>query len=264
MQSVNKVIDFVWPQHLVSDQSAQWIFECFNWALLNFDRQEFLQRTVLVQPSNQFFPGNVSSVHAKAENIFKHSLRYAGLNHWPFQLVAPTDLSQQPVVDLQLQNFSRNSATALQDIAAVLPINISYNPQQTLKAEDLSASFAHVFAQHLLLQSKLLPPGDETHLLEASEVLAVFMGFGVLLANSAYTFRGGCGSCFNPAANRKASLSETEIVFATALFAELKGIPKQQACKYLKKHLRSSYSIALRQIRNLTKAQSLQQQLSLK
>ncbi|EPJ52163.1 MAG: hypothetical protein OFPI_15070 [Osedax symbiont Rs2] len=261
MQSVNKVLDFVWPQQLVSDQSAQWIFECFSWALANFDRQEFFQRCVLVQPSNDFFPGNVSSVQAKAQNIFKHSLRYAGLCHWPFQLVEPADLSPLPVVDLQLQSFSRNSATALEKVTAVQPISISYNPQQTLKPEDLSASFAHLFAQHLLVQYKQLPPGGETHLLEASEVLAVFMGFGVLLANSAYTFRGGCGSCFNPAANRKANLTEAEIVFATALFAELKGIPKAGACKHLKKHLKSSYNIALRQIRNLTKGRSLQRQM---
>ncbi|MCJ8338059.1 MAG: hypothetical protein MJK10_06275 [Pseudomonadales bacterium] len=260
MQSVNKVLDFVWPQQLVSEQSAQWIFECFAWAVRNFDRQEFFDRSKLVQPSNQFFPGNVSSVHGKAENIFNHSLRYAGLSHWPFQLVEPADLSQQAVVDLQLQSFNRNSVSAMVNIDAVQPISVSYNPQQTLKPEDLSANFAHLFSQHLLLQSRQLPPGGETHLLEASEVLAVFMGFGVLMANSAYTFRGGCGSCFNPAANRKANLTEAEVVFALALFAELKGIPKPLACKHLKKHLRSSYTIALRQIAKLTKTWPLQQQ----
>ena len=154
MQSVNKVLDFVWPQQLVSDQSAQWIFECFSWALGSFDRQEFFQRSLLVQPSNEFFPGNVSSVQGKAQNIFKHSLQYAGLCHWPFKLVEPADLSRQAVVDLQLQTFSRNSATTLASLDAVQPINVSYNPQQTIKPEDLSASFAHLFAQHLLLQSK--------------------------------------------------------------------------------------------------------------
>lgn len=115
-------------------------------------------------------------------------------------------------------------------------------------AEDMSASYAHVIAQHLIIQSTLPPPGGMQFFAEASEVLASMMGFGVLLSNSAYTFRGGCGSCYNAMANRQPALTESDSVFVLALFCRLKGITDKEATRYLKKHLRSSYKRALRQI----------------
>jgi len=77
------------------------------------------------------------------------------------------------------------------------------------------------------------------------------MGFGVLFANSAYTFRGGCGSCYNASANRQASLSENEILFALAVFCHLKKIDTKRANQGLKKHLKSSFTIARRQVEKM-------------
>jgi hypothetical protein len=128
------------------------------------------------------------------------------------------------------------------------PLFVFYNPQQTLKPEDMSASYAHVIAQHLIIQSTLPPPGGMQFFAEASEVLASMMGFGVLLSNSAYTFRGGCGSCYNAMANRQPALTELDSVFTLALFCRLKGIGHKEATMHLKKHLRPSYKQAIKQI----------------
>lgn len=248
----NSLMNIVRPKKLISEQSAHWIIECYKWALNHFDQDEFKHRTCLIQPTNQFFSGNVSSVHQKAENIFQHSLHYAGLTHWPFQLVSPSNLRASVFIDVEPIDITRNSAKTLEKPEAVSDvIQISYDPQQTLKPEDLASNYAHLFAQYLVLHAKKLPPGGEEYIREATEVLAVFMGFGVLLANSAYTFRGGCGSCYNPAANRAASLSENEVIFALALFCHLKGIVPADAHKYLKRHLKSSYSSAVRQVREM-------------
>ncbi|MBQ0729368.1 MAG: hypothetical protein KBT75_01635, partial [Oleispira antarctica] len=128
------------------------------------------------------------------------------------------------------------------------PLFVFYNLQQTLKPEDLSASYAHVIAQHLIIQSKEQPPGGNQFFAEASEILASMMGFGVLLSNSAYTFRGGCGSCYNAMANRQPALTELDSVFTLALFCRLKGIRYQEATRHLKKHLCVSYKQAIKQI----------------
>ncbi|ROS05472.1 hypothetical protein EDC56_1002 [Sinobacterium caligoides] len=239
-------------QPLLAEQSAEWIFSTFDWALKNFDSREFFTRSRLVQPTNEFFAGRVSSVHEKAENIFQHTLRYSGLQHWPVQLQAPELFQNTPAQSLNLLQVQRDSVSAaLPALHSDIPLYVSYNPQQTLKAEDMSSNYAHLLAQHLVAQSGQLPPGGKDYFLEATEVLAVFMGFGVMFANSAYTFRGGCGSCYNAAANRQATLSENEVVFSLALYCQLKEIPASEATRHLKKHLRRSYKQALKQIAGL-------------
>lgn len=248
---------FLKAKPLIDQNSADFIFSTVAWVLQNFDHDEFFKRTRLIAPSNEFFPGRVSSVDEKAQNIFQHTLRYTGLQHWPFELrpmierETNSECQVQPAPQDELALIHRNSYYDEQAVPVIMashPLFVFYNPQQTLKPEDLSASYAHVIAQHLIIQSKQLPPGGNQFFAEASEVLASMMGFGVLLSNSAYTFRGGCGSCYNAMANRQPALTEVDSVFVLALFSRLKGIATHDATKYLKKHLRSSYKQALKQI----------------
>lgn len=253
---------------LIDENSADFIFSTVAWVLQNFDHDEFFNRTRLVSPTNEFFPGLVNSVDEKAQNLFRHTVRYSGLRHWPFELksLAERDHNDecqvQPAAQDALALIHRNSfphvsiadngadAYGLQVpvIMTPQPLFVFYNPQQTLKPEDLSASYAHVVAQHLIIQSQQHPPGGNQFFAEASEVLASMMGFGVLLSNSAYTFRGGCGSCYNAMANRQPALTELDSVFTLALFCRLKGIRYKEATVHLKKHLRSSYQQAVKQI----------------
>lgn len=241
---------------LVDQETADWVFETFAWALQHFDADEFFNRTQLVLPSNEFFPGRVSSVEEKADNIFQHTQRYAGLKRWPLQLLSSQQLQQDPQCQIPpapqaaLEHITRdsNSETAGELIPTEQPLQVFYNPQQTLKPEDMAASYAHVLAQHLVVQGRILPPGGQNLFAEASELLAGFMGFGVLLANSSYTIRGGCGSCYNAMANRQPALTEYDNVFVLALFCQLKGIDRKTATRYLKKHLHSPYKLAVKQI----------------
>ncbi|MFL0798373.1 MAG: hypothetical protein K6L73_12885 [Cellvibrionaceae bacterium] len=246
------------PRPLISESSAQWIFDTATWVLEHFDGEEILKRSRLILPSNEFFPGRVDSVHSKALNIFNHTLTYSGLAHWPYQLQEPNAFLPREMKDFPLEGLpqgiiERNSERPLAALNSRLPLNISYTPQQVGKPEDLSSSFAHFIAQIAVLQSRELPPGGAEYFAEATEMLAIFMGFGVLFANSAYTFRGGCGSCYNPAANRVATLSEDEVVFALALYCQLKNIPNAEATRHLKKYLRGSYKKAVKQISRETR-----------
>ena len=259
---------FLRAKPLIDENTADFIFSTVAWVLQNFDHEEFFNRTRLVAPSSDFFPGLVNSVDEKAQNIFQHTVRYAGLRHWPFELKSMIEHDNndegqmQPVPQDELALIHRNSfphisiadegadAYGIQVpvIITQQPLFVFYNLQQTLKPEDLSASYAHVIAQHLIIQSKEQPPGGNQFFAEASEILASMMGFGVLLSNSAYTFRGGCGSCYNAMANRQPALTELDSVFTLALFCRLKGIRYQEATRHLKKHLCVSYKQAIKQI----------------
>lgn len=262
------------PKPLVDENTADFIFSTVAWVLQNFDHEEFFTRTRLIAPTNEFFPGRVSSVDEKANTIFQHTLRYTGLLRWPFELRSLVDpglnseSEMQPSPQPELAAIHRNSFPQGLDASVPViiteqPLFVFYNPQQTLKPEDLSASYAHVIAQHLIIQSGQLPPGGGQFFAEASEVLASMMGFGVLLTNSAYTFRGGCGSCYNAMANRQPALSELDNVFALALFCHLKGISYTKATKHLKKHLKPNYKKAAKQvIEKIKKDNNLKNQFS--
>ncbi|NRB42372.1 MAG: hypothetical protein HRU20_28535 [Pseudomonadales bacterium] len=234
----------------IDDASIDWIFSTFSWALENFDAQYFQHNTELILLDERFFPGSFDSVHAMASGIFERVKAYSGLQHWPFELVEPESFQMQPVtLQPQLMHNKRGENTQVTAYSSDYhALNLSYQPQQINKPDALAASFAHLLAQHQLFQSQLEVPGGETYVTQATEIIAVMMGFGLLMANTAYTFKGGCGSCYNPAANRQATLSENHCIYALALFCQLKGIDNKLVLKQLKKHLRSVYKRSYRDI----------------
>ena len=70
-------------QPVVDPAASEWIFEAFGWALQNFDAELFHSETVLVRPTNEYFPGKVNSVQGMAQIIFDRVKHYAGVSHWP-------------------------------------------------------------------------------------------------------------------------------------------------------------------------------------
>jgi hypothetical protein len=193
-----------------------------------------------------------------ADNIFQHTLKYTGLQHWPFKLQAPEQFKglPPPQIELTEEALGRNSSDTsnLPVLATQTELYLSYRPQQTAKPEDLSSAYAHLIAQHLVVQTQHMPPGGKELFFAGTEVLGIFMGFGVMFANSAYTYKGGCGSCYNAMANRQSALSEDEATFALALYCHLKKIPNKEATRYLKPHLKNSYKRATAQIVDNKKA----------
>ncbi|UTW45008.1 hypothetical protein KFE80_11565 [bacterium SCSIO 12696] len=236
------------PKPVIDDDSVSWLLDCFHWAISEYDRQAF-QECPLVLPSNDFFPDRVNSVHGMAQAIFSRVTQYAGLNHWPFILVSPENFIPAPVPRLSLDTHQRGDIQAASDPHSPQLI-ISYQPQQTKQPQAMAASFSHLVAQHLVYQSGQTPPGGNDYLSQATEVVAIFMGFGLLITNSAYQFRTGCGSCYDPAANRNAVLSERESLVALAIFCHLKGIDNRHLFQHLKGHLKGTYKRAQKQLQS--------------
>ena len=255
---MDSMLNFFKAKPLLTDDDAMWIFDTFSWAVKEFDSEEFFNRTQLIEANDKFFPGAIDSHQAIATTVFDATLKYTGLSHWPIQLVHPAVFNRLPPPLLNFDfnvGIKRNSCgEVLPSLHSGSPLVITYNINQTLKPEDLSASFAHYIAQHLVVQSQLTPIGGKQYFVHATEIIAVFMGFGILMANSAYTFRGGCGRCYNVDANRDACLSEDKIVFALALFCRVKAIPSTMVIKHLKKYLRVYFKQALKQIETYPEA----------
>ncbi len=244
------ILSFLEKKPLLEDASSQWIFSAFSWALEQFDAELFYSDTILVLPSNEYFPGRADSMDGMAGLIFDQVKRYAGISHWPTQIA---DQNSCPLINtpkIQIQGALRGPDGIVQEqVSDEQRLLIPYNPQQLNNPEAMIASFAHIVAHYLGQMAKEPPPGGSEYWPHVTELLAIYIGFGLMFANSAFTFRGGCGSCYNPNANRDAYLSEIETTYALAIFAVLKEIPDSEVTRHLKKHLRGVYRRAAREIR---------------
>lgn len=231
---------------VVDDQTANNIFAVFLWALENFDATAFVRSTELVKPTRDSFPDRADNELDMVKNAYARVLQYSGLASWPFVLVPQQQVAAAPP-RLVLNSMQRaNNTSAVAPSSDVLMV--SYSAPMLKKPMDLVASMSKAVAQHYLYQTGLVPPAGLESFNETSEILSVFMGFGVLVANSAYTFRGSCARCYDPNANRVAALSESEAVFCLAVFGVLKETPTKQITVLLKPYLRPMYKKAVKQV----------------
>jgi len=258
------VLNLFKSPHVIQASTADNIFDSFHWVIDNFDASTFIHHTQLVLPNSTFFPDKANNEFDMAKAICRRILEYSGLTHWPFKMVPWDQFHQNPppllTLDCSARPYTPGTETT-NEIAANSPepLLLSYSSAMMKKPMDLVASMSNLVAQHYLLQSRQLPPAGPESFNETAEIISVFMGFGVLVANSAYTFRGGCGSCYDARANRSAALSENEAVFALALFTLLKEIPASRATSELKPYLRGTFKKAIKQIKaNETALQELQ------
>lgn len=243
----NNMFSWLKPSPLLDANEQQWLLDTFLWAYEHFDGDYFLNHSPLVLPTNEFFAGRSTSVAQMATQVFAQVKEHAGLQAWPIELVEANQAAPQNFPLMQFAGRLRGDAAVLQQSTG--SVMVSYNPQQINQPQDLIASFAQTFARVMIYQTRQLPPGGEEFVNAATEVIASFFGFGVMLSNTVYQFRGGCGKCYNPYANRSSDLSEQQHVFLLALFCVIKG--EQHAAKHLKGHLRGYFKKATKDLKLL-------------
>ncbi|NVJ59280.1 MAG: hypothetical protein HWE27_02765 [Gammaproteobacteria bacterium] len=304
-------------KQLLDEDSIQWIFATFEWAISEFDSSVFFEDTVLVLPDNEHFPGAGSNSDEKANLILERVKEFASMAHWPTvtsgsnqplkssihyssDFVVPSvlrgknvkaglsdsnQLNKQQSNDQQSKtpkSFSQvkdglsenkkstdgyelnlsmtstltpnqlppnqltlNQMIQNQDHARAL--QFIYHRQQLVFPEALVAHFAQNLSSVLIGQSQTAPPGGKDYLPMTAELMGVFMGFGIMFANSAVVQRsGGCGGCGGgQAPARNVFLSENEVTYALAVFCFYQNIKYKQVSKYLKKHLKGFFKSAL-------------------
>jgi len=241
-------------QQVLDEATVQWIFDSFAWSLRNFGSDVFFDETILVVPSDEHFPGRVNSVHGMASLIFDKVKAYAGLSHWPTQLLDENTCQTVATPRLIVKGALRGKKGVVPEpVDEANRLTITYDPNMINNPEALIASFAHILAHYLGSLAQEPPPGGEENWPHVTELLAVFMGFGLMFANSAFNVRvASCGSCRGPAADRASSLSQYDITYALALFGVLKEIPNRDVTRHLKKSLRSFFNKSVNDIKRRT------------
>jgi len=239
------------PKTCLDQETTLWLFDTFAWALRNLDARVFYDETILVTPSNQHFPGTENSAHGMANLIFSQVKEHAGLKHWPTKLTNMAGDRPAASPKIEIKGALRGLKGVMPSGAVSHHLPVVYNPDQLRAPQVLIADFAHVLAHYLGSMSQEPPPGGAENWPHITEVVAVFMGFGLMMANSASTVNiRSCGSCSGPAVERSNALSQYDITYALAIFSGLKEIPPKEVLANLKKSLRPFYKKAAKEVMN--------------
>lgn len=231
---------------LLDEAYAGWMFDVYAWALRNFDAQMFRDETILVTPSNDHFPGKASSPEEMANLIFDRVVTYAGMAHWPLKLLPPETCLLESAGEVRVVGSMRGARAVAID-SSPTNLTLSYDPGYLNNPEAMIAVFAHTLAHYLGSSADEPPPGGTENWPQVTEILAVFLGFGLMFANTALVLpRGGC--CGGPVVRRQAYVSQHDITYALAIFSALKGLPLKEVLGHLKGSLRGHLKQASREI----------------
>ncbi len=235
---------------LLEDAYAEWMFDTFGWALHNFDARSFRDETILVTPSNKHFPGRANNPDEMAKLIFSQVVGYAGMRHWPLRLLPPDSCVLEQPKELRIEGALRGAHARAPAADESALLNVSYDPQTLNNPEAMIAVYAHTLAHYLGSAVTEPPPGGVDNWPQATELLAVFLGFGLMFANTALVLPSG-GCCGGPVVRRQAYVSQHDITYALAIFVALKDMPARQVLPHLKKSLRGHFKKALREVKTL-------------
>ncbi|WP_211664950.1 hypothetical protein [Litorilituus lipolyticus] len=222
---------------VVDEGTRTWIYDSFLWCLENFDADYLIKESKAILPSNEYYPGKCSSGQEMAHTIFTNTLNYAGMSNWPIELVDISNHHVEPMPQLSLSYPLRGKKSQVHYLAPIYSIKIPYQVDQIRQPQDFIAYIVQHLAGIMLAQLNITVPGGKELQPQAVDLIACFMGFGVIFANTAYQFKGGCGSCNIRALNRQSALPEVETVYALALFCVSKGINPTSIKPHMKSHL---------------------------
>lgn len=236
---------------LVDAEASAWILSAFGWALEQFGTTDFYQRTLLVTPTSEHFPNISRDPNTEAAQVFERVRAFAGMQHWPCELVCQKpDLNTLVDPITRIQNAPQNpGGTFSRSSEPEDEVRITYNPKLLKTPQALVAVLAHELAHYLGHTATAPPPGGEKNSEFATDLLAVFMGFGLFLANSAISFHQFTGVRSQGwSASSLGYLTEFELVYCLALFCMLKKIDRTKVQPHLKQFLLPVYDNCLQDL----------------
>ncbi|MCK6474658.1 MAG: hypothetical protein L6R28_23305 [Planctomycetes bacterium] len=227
---------FGWFDRLPDDDYIEWVFETYRWLFENFGGWPCFDQRRLILPTRDFYPTLDCAPHAFAEQYFNLTKGYVGLQNLPCRLVEQDEIPS-------IHPFGGDSKGAAGTFSVdwrAKEVTISYDPDGVREPQGLVATFAHELSHYITMFTPNPPPSGEIAEEFATDLCAVFLGYGIYMANSVFTFESfrtidGHGW----RASRKGYLNELELSYGLAIFCALKGIDAKVPAKYLKTNPKS-------------------------
>jgi len=244
---------------IVDDISKEWIFDTFAWCTAQLNNDFFNKNSDLIVSKNIFPPQNIGSAEFTTETIFANTLKYTGMTAWPIKLVAADSFTQKPMpkmlcekgINSAHRGVNNLSINLLNNQKSASSIEIPFHPSQLNQPEELIAYLVHNQASILLEQHSMDSPGRIENLAKTIDLVACFMGFGIIFANTAGQHEDDCGSPLlnkNSKFKRQAALTELETVYALAIFSAIKGSDIKKVKAELKTHLFKPFHKACKEV----------------
>ena len=204
----------------------RWLFASWLWLLAECRAYE---NTRLVRPSREDFRPAEGTANAVVADFLGQVKSHARVE---WELAAVTEAADGELVAA--------------DGARLVP----YAPWALRDPVVLVAQLATGLSQHVVLWTEETRRPELEALDMTVELGAVFLGFGVFLANSAAREHRGPGDVLlHWGLVTRGALGERELAYALALFAWLHEIPDDDVCCWLDPNPRSFYRAATRDLR---------------
>lgn len=204
------------PKSFLDAARRRWQFEAFAWLLRGCGGYPRFLDTTLVLPVEEHFPDPGMKGHAAAAALFRRVRDHAGMADWPC-IAEPVSGCPIPATE------------AAQERLRV----IHYPPDAAPELQ--VAHFARELARYLVETFDEPPPCGAPLYEHAVDLAAVFLGFGVFMANSS-------------AREAHWNLNEGELLHALALFCHLRKLPAEAAAPHLNAHVRKYLRLALQDL----------------
>lgn len=241
----------MWPfarKRVVDAETAAWHVENFLWLLRQFGGNGAFAQTKLVLPKPGFFTSDGEEGHALALRIFDQVKDYCEMRDWEVDLVEDDNPLAREIPMAPAMIAPQRHALGTFAVERER-IQISYVPALLARPERLIATFAHELAHYLLATAREPPPCADDEMECLTDLTAVFLGFGVFLANGRFhveTFSDGPLQGWRM--GHSGYLPEADLIFALALFLRAKALSAEAAGDSLKPHLGKLLRRALRDL----------------
>jgi hypothetical protein len=247
----------MWPftrKPIVDNDTAAWHVDDFAWLIRQFGGAAGLAKARLVLPEPGFFITDGETGHAFALRIFDQIKAYCGMSDWEVELVADDNpLASEHAPSLAMVAPQKHALGTFG--VAGNRIVISYVPSLVRRPDRFIATMAHELAHYLLATRREAPPCEDDESECLTDLAAVYLGFGVFLANARFfheTYQDEQIQGWRM--GHSGYLPEPDLVFALALFIQTKAIDASSALACLKPHLAGMLE---RTLRGLGKRESM-------
>lgn len=247
---------FLRPRNPLSQDEWDWLLATLKWLESEFpDRQA----GAIALPSADHFPVASTDPTKRATQLFEHVRAKCALEHIAVNLIAVEGQSGPPVaLSPAIASQQWSGAAGTFQIHADSKVGnvptITYATDLIDKPVTLIATFAHELAHLQLAFSPSCPPGGVECEEEATDFAAVWMGFGLFLAESAFVY-----SADDTQMSWRAQgyLNRIQLLTTMALVAARSGQSLEPVYAAMSKHLASD----LRKIEKFVATRDLEAEL---
>jgi hypothetical protein len=236
-------------KNFLDPEDADWHLQTWSWILKHCGGTARLKKSPVVTPTHEFFPPTAFQGETRARHIFEYVKKLAGLSELDCDLIAQSSYPQpagelvsgRPIYRIQRGTFGEDNGRPI----------ITYDPTQIDKPLLLVSTFAHELAHCRLANIGEAPPGGDAMKEYATDLMTVFLGFGIFGADCAFNFWQGPGGGRTGGPwgwSTSGYLREIDWVYALAVFLNLRGENDSVLEKWLKPSLYSELGAASRNI----------------